>query len=109
MKGLESVPGKAGLASRPRPWGENHSQHQVNISASGTESVLSTMTLSPSQQKLGSTCWPCGSWGFWSKVGAGRKAFGAVLCDRFLVDTAVSVDPRCASGAVACEGQNYYI
>ena len=69
MKELESVPGKAWLASRPRPWGENHIQHKVSISASNTERVLSTTTLSLSQQKLGSTRWPCGSWGFRSEAG----------------------------------------
>ena len=43
-KGLESVPGKAWLASRPRPRGENHIQQRVSISASNTERVLSTTT-----------------------------------------------------------------
>lgn len=35
---------------------------------------------------------PCGSWGFRSKVGTGRKGpLGPALCDRFPGDTAAAV------------------
>ena len=53
---------------------------------------------------------PAGAGDSGLRRGTGRKAAGAVQCERGPVDTvAVSVDSRYVNGAASCEGQSYCI